>query len=133
MNARLRALLLATLALSLLPVPIAGAQPAKVPRVGLLGVGSAEASPLFEAFRQNLRELGYVEGQSIAFDDRTKVEQYSRLADVAAELVRLKVDLIMAYGTTATHATRKATRTIPIVMVDGADPVSTSRPPRRSG
>jgi putative ABC transport system substrate-binding protein len=120
-NTRLRALAFA--ALSLLAVPLAGAQPVRVPRVGLLGVGSDETSPLFEALRQSLGKLGYVVGQSIAFEDRSKVDRYSRLADVAAELVRLKVDLIVAYGTTATQATWKQTRTIPIVTVMGIDPV----------
>src|SRR5262249_42957801 len=121
-TARRGALALAALALSLLAVPLAGAQPVTVPRVGLLGVGSAEASPLFGAVRQRLGGWCYVEGQTIAFEDRSKVE-HNRLADVAAELVRLKVDLIVALGTTATHATRKATRTIPIVTITGIDPV----------
>ena len=74
------------------------AQSAKASRVGLLGLGSAESSPLFEALRQGLRERGWVEGQNIAFEDRTTVGNYSRLPDVAAELVRLKVDIIVTWG-----------------------------------
>ncbi len=101
----------------------AEAQEAKAPRVGLLGLGSAESSPLFEALRQGLRERGWVEGQNIAFEDRTTVGHYSRLPDVAAELVRLKVDVIVAWGTTPALAARKATGTIPIVTTAGSDPV----------
>ncbi len=101
----------------------AEAQPAKAPRVGLFGLGSAESSPLFEALRQGLREQGWVEGQNIAFEDRTTVGHYDRLPDVAAELVRLKVDVIVAWGTTTALAARKATRMIPIVTAAGADPV----------
>src|SRR6266702_6810864 len=104
---------------------VAEAQKAgKVPRVGLLGLGSAESSsPFFEALRQGLRERGWVEGQNIAFEDRTTVRQYSRLPDVAAELVRLKVDVIVTWGTTPALAASKATGTIPIVTTAGGDPV----------
>jgi putative ABC transport system substrate-binding protein len=108
----------------LLAAPLAaGAQQAKVPRVGLLGLGSAESSPLIEVLRQSLRERGWVEGQNIAFEDRSTVDRYSRLPDVAAELVRLKVDVIVAWGTTTALAARKATQTIPIVTTAGSDPV----------
>src|SRR5712691_1824876 len=100
----------------------AEAQPAKAPRVGLLGLGSAESSPLFEALRQGLRERGWIEGQNITFEDRTTVDRYSRIPDAAAELVRLRVDVIVAWGTTTALAARKATRTIPIVTAAG-DPV----------
>lgn len=100
-------------------------QPAKAARVGLLGLGSVEPSPFFESLRQGLRELGWVEGQNIAFEDRSTVDQNSRLPDIAAELVRLKVDVIVTAGTTPTHAARKATGTTPIVTVAGVDPVET--------
>jgi len=114
------------LTLLLLAAPLAAAaQSAKAPRVGLLGLGAAESSPLFEALRQGLRERGWVEGQNIAFEDRTTVGDYSRLPDVAAELVRLKVDVIVTWGTTSALAARKATRTIPIVTTAGSDPVET--------
>ena len=110
--------------LSLLAAPlVAGAQSAKTPRVGLLGVGSSESNPFWEALRQGLSEQGWVEGQSIAFEDRTRVSDYNRLEDVAPELVRLKVDVIVTWGTTAALAARKATRTIPIVTTAGIDPV----------
>jgi putative ABC transport system substrate-binding protein len=101
----------------------AEAQQAKAPRVGLLGLGSAESSPLFEALRQGLRERGWVAGQNITFEDRTTVGSNSRLPDVAAELVRLRVDVIVTWGTTTALAARKATRTIPIVTAAGNDPV----------
>jgi putative tryptophan/tyrosine transport system substrate-binding protein len=111
---------------SLLAAPLATeAQPVKVPRVGLLGLGSAERSPFFEALRQGLRERGWVEGQNISLVDRSAVDHYSRLPAVAAELVRLKVDVIVTAGTTATQAARKATGTIPIVTVAASDPVET--------
>ena len=103
---------------------VVAAQSTKTPRVGLLGLGSAESSPLFDALRQSLRERGWVEGQSIAFENRTKVGHYSRLDDGAVELVRLKVDVIVAWGTTAAMAAKKATGTIPIVMTSGS-PVET--------
>jgi putative ABC transport system substrate-binding protein len=112
--------------LLLLAAPLsAEAQPVKAPRVGLLGLGSAEASPFFEALRQGLRERGWVEGQNITFEDRSTVDHFNRLPDVAAELVRLKVNVIATRGTSATLAARKVTGTIPIVMVAGNDPVQT--------
>src|SRR5712692_2678713 len=112
--------------LLLLAAPLAaGAQPAKAPRVGLLGLGSAEPSPFFEAFRQGLRDRGWVESQNVAFEDRSTVGHYSQLPDVATELVRLKVDVIVTSGGTATQAARKATGTIPIVTIAGSDPVET--------
>jgi ABC-type uncharacterized transport system substrate-binding protein len=111
---------LGALGLSVLAAPLAAeAQPGKAPRVGLLGLGSAESSPLFEALRQGLRERGWVEGQNIAFEDRTHVDHHRRLPDVAAELVRLKVDVIVTWGTSTALAANKATRTIPIVTAAG--------------
>ena len=105
--------------LALLAAPLAAEaqQAGKVPHVGLLGLDSAEVSPLFEALRQGLREGGWVEGQNIVFEDRTTVGDYGRLPDVAAELVRLKVDVIVTWGTTTALAARKATWTIPIVTI----------------
>ena len=111
---------LGTVGLSVLAAPFAAeGQQAKAPRVGLLGLGPAESSPLFEALRQGLRERGWVEGQNITFENRTTVGDYSRLPDVAAELVRLRVDVIVAWGTTTALAANKATRTIPIVTAAG--------------
>jgi putative ABC transport system substrate-binding protein len=110
----------------LLAAPLmAEAQPAgKLYRIGYLAGGSATANPSFaEAFRQGLRELGWVEGQNIAIEYRFAEGRLDRLPDLAAELVRLKVDIIVATPTPAAVAARNATRTIPIVMRGVGDPV----------
>jgi putative tryptophan/tyrosine transport system substrate-binding protein len=93
-------------------------QSAKIPRIGIL-----DDAPMWQAFRQALRELGYVEGQNIAYEYRYGEGAPDRLATVAAELVRLPVDLIATYGTLATYAAKEATATIPIVMTGVGDPV----------
>jgi putative ABC transport system substrate-binding protein len=121
----LRFAVAAALGLQFLFAPLVAAQPAKLPRVGLLGLGSAEGSPLFEALRQGLRDHGWVEGQTVTFVDRSAVDDYTRLPATAAQLIRLKVDVIVAAGTTATEAARKATGTVPIVTVVASDPVET--------
>jgi putative tryptophan/tyrosine transport system substrate-binding protein len=101
----------------------AGAQlPARVPRIGYLESGSP-GTPLVEAFRQGLRELGWIEGQNIAVEVRAAEGKYDRLTELAAELVRLKVDVIFASSTPAALATKHATATIPIVIGRVADPV----------
>jgi len=103
-----------------------GQQRARVPRVGYLNPGSA-SDPLrqrrLDAFHQALRELGYVEGQSIAIEPRWAEGKYDRYPALAADLVRLKVDVIVAQSGEATKATKQATRTIPIVMSMVMDPV----------
>ncbi len=115
---------LATLALGLLaaPVPAGGQQPPKVPRIGFLHPGSAP-DLWFEGFRYGLRELGYVEGQNIQLEARWAEGRFERLPDLAAELVRLKVDVIVAVVTQASLAAKTAARTIPIVMAAVGDPV----------
>jgi putative ABC transport system substrate-binding protein len=80
-------------------------------------------SPYLDAFRQGLRELGWVEGQNIVIDYRFAEGRFDRLPDLAAELVRLKVDIIVAATTPAAAAAKKATETIPIVMISVGDPV----------
>jgi putative ABC transport system substrate-binding protein len=117
------------LILSLLVVPLAAAAapPAKkVPQVGYLNPG-APSDPLrqrrFEAFRQGLRERGYVEGQNIAIESRWAEGKHDRLPALAADLVRSKVDVIVVTSGAATQAAQQATRTIPIVMTTVADPV----------
>src|SRR5712691_349389 len=106
---------------------MAAAQPAgKVPRVGYLNPGSPsdlERQRRFEAFRQGLSELGYVEGQNIAIESRWAEGQYDRYPALAADLVRLKVEVIVAVTGAATQAAQQATRTIPIVMSLVNDPV----------
>ena len=98
-------------------------QPMKVPRVGYLSAPSRSAqSARHEAFRQGLRELGYVEGKNVVIEWRYAEGQLERLPDLAAELVRLKVDVIVAGGLPAARAAKQVTTTIPIVMT-GGDPV----------
>ena len=80
-------------------------------------------SHLYGAFRQRLRELGYVDGQNIAFEVRSAEGRAERLPDLAADLVRLKVDVIVAGGTPAPLAAKRATTAIPIVMASAGDPV----------
>ena len=116
------------LTFSLLLAPLAAeAQPAgKVPRVGYLSPGSASdegRQRRLEAFRQGLRELGYVEGQNIAIESRWAEGKYERYSALAADLVRLKVDVIVAVGGRATQDAQQATRTIPIVMSVVIDPL----------
>jgi putative tryptophan/tyrosine transport system substrate-binding protein len=93
-------------------------QSAKILRIGIL-----DDAPMWQPFRQALRELGYVEGQNIAYEYRYGEGAPDRLATVAAELVRRPVDLIATYGTPATYAAKEATATIPIVMIGVGDPV----------
>ena len=86
---------------------------------------SSTAAAFIEAFRQGLRELGWVEGQNIVIDYRFAEGRFDRLPDLAAELVRLKVDLIVAAPAPAAVAAKNATATIPIVMISVSDPVGT--------
>ena len=115
------------------PPPAATAQPAgKVARIGILSPSSpseASRSPsdlavLFKAFREGLRDLGYVEGQNVRIESRWAEGNYARLPGLAADLVRLKVDVIVTYGTPASEAAKRATATIPIVMAAIIDPVA---------
>jgi putative ABC transport system substrate-binding protein len=99
-------------------------QPKKVPRIGYLGGTSPSVnSALIEAFRQGLRELGYVEGKNIVIEMRPHEGKLDRLPALAAELVRLKVDIIVTVGPPAARAAKEATVTIPIVMAQVGDPV----------
>ena len=94
---------------------------AKLPRIGML-TSAFDPHSGFEGFRQGLRDLGYVEGQSIALESRFAEGKVERLPALAAELVRLKVDVILAAGVPAARAAQHATETIPIVF-GGSDPV----------
>ena len=100
-------------------------QPKKVPRIGYLASFDQLLAARAEAIRLALRELGYIEGQNIATEYRYAEGKYDRLPELAAELVRLKVDIIVAAGPNRTIQTAKnATKTIPIVMIGyGSDPV----------
>src|SRR5262245_63104465 len=105
----------------------AGAQhPGKIPRIGFLGAASASGyAPQLEAFRRGLRDLGYVEGKNIILEYRWAEGTYDRLPVLAAELVRLKPDLVLTHGTAGTRAAKRATTTIPIVMAVSGDAVAT--------
>jgi putative ABC transport system substrate-binding protein len=96
-------------------------QPTKVPRIGYLSLGT----PTYrnDAFRQGLRQLGYVEGKDIVIEYRYADGKLDRLNELAAELVRLKVDVIVTAGAAPTRAAKAATATIPIVMSQDPDPV----------
>ena len=117
---------LSTMAGGLLAVPLAaeGQQTRKVPRIGVLGGQSPEISPPILVLREGLRELGYVEGQNIAIEWRWAQGKDERYPDLAAELVKLKVDIIVAPTTAGAQAAQRATKTIPIVMGFVSDPVA---------
>lgn len=96
-----------------------------VRRIGMLGSGTlAAAGSLIDSIRQGLRELGWIEGRNITIDYRFADGQFDRLPELAAELVRLQPDLIIAVPTPATLAASKATKSIPIVMIGVVDPVA---------
>src|SRR5438876_466372 len=107
--------------------PLAGRaqQPAKLPTVGALVIGSTDPEQFWRDFRQGLRDLGYVEGQNIRFEFRSAQGQANRVPELAAELVRLKVDVIVTWFTPPTQAAKQATHEIPIVMADTGDPIGT--------
>jgi putative tryptophan/tyrosine transport system substrate-binding protein len=99
-------------------------QPAKILRIGFLDSSTASGSAvLVESFRQEMRKLGWTEGKNIAIEYRFAQQKRDRLPELAADLVRLKVDLIVVVATPAALAVKKATTTIPVVMATAADPV----------
>src|SRR5262249_45762849 len=105
---------------------VVDAQSGKVVRVGFLAAYASRAdAPLFESFRQGMRELGYEDGRNISFQTRWAEGRLERLPGLAAELVALKLDVILAASTPAVMAAKKATRNIPIVMTSVGDPVGT--------
>src|ERR1700687_1204565 len=100
-------------------------QRGKISRIGFLWPLMPDSTPeRLAAFRQGLKELGYVEGNNISIDDRFAEAKYDRLPALAANLVDRKVDIILASTTPASLAARNATKTIPIVFVNVADPVA---------
>ena len=106
------------------PVGVVAQQAPRVPRVGyLFSFTPAEGSHLWEACRQGLRELGYVEGRNIVLEPRWAEGRYDRLPELAADLVRLKVDVIVVAATPGSRAVKAATSTIPIVIVAVGEPV----------
>jgi putative ABC transport system substrate-binding protein len=123
MNKKIISFVLGALLLAL-SVPIEAQQPKKVPRIGFLSsLSPAVVSDRMEAFRQGLRELGYVEGKNIVIEWRYAEGKTERLPDIAAELVRLNVDVIVTGGPAVNRSAKEATGTIPIVMAFDNDPV----------
>jgi len=106
------------------PVAANAQQAAKIARIGYLSADLAGGSGLREAFRQGLRDLGYVEGRNFVIEYRDAEGKFERLPALAAELVALEVDVIVAPITVAALAAKQATRTIPIVFVGASDPVT---------
>ena len=96
----------------------------KMPRVGILTPAPNDRTPIFEAFKQGLHELGYVEGRNIVLEFRSDRGDASLFPRLAAELVALPVDVIVTDGPAAARAAGKATKRIPIVMGAGPDPIS---------
>jgi ABC-type uncharacterized transport system substrate-binding protein len=107
-------------------LPAEAQQPAKFARIGWLSPSSASLEPTpsrLKSFRQGLADFGYIEGQNVAIEYRYAEGKVDRLPDLAAELVRLKVDVIITTGRESTWAAKNATQTIPIVIAAGTDPV----------
>src|SRR4029077_484381 len=106
--------------------PAEAQQPAKIPRIGFLsGSGDPKTpGPQLEAFRRGLQELGYIEGQNILVEYRYVEGKLDRLPSLVAELMQLKVDVFISGNLLAIRAAKQATKTIPIVMVTTADPVT---------
>jgi putative ABC transport system substrate-binding protein len=101
-------------------------QPEKIYRIGVLGATSASAYAVYlDAFRQGLRDLGYVEGKNIVIESRWAEGRYDRLSSLAAELIQAKVDLIVTHGPSGARAAKQATSTVPIVMAVVGDAVAT--------
>jgi len=106
------------------PVAARARQP-KVPTIGALVIGNISPEEFWREFRQGLRDLGYIEGKNIRFEFRSAEGQIDRLPELSAELVRLKVDVIVTWFTPTAVAAKQATREIPIVMAETGDPIGT--------
>jgi putative tryptophan/tyrosine transport system substrate-binding protein len=118
------AAIIPTLLLMIAATPATAQQPAKIPRIAvLIGSSLAANAVRIDAFRQSLRDLGYVEGKNIAIEFRSAEGKFDRLPELAAEIVRLSVDVIVTTGPIVNPPAKKATSTIPIVMAFDNDPV----------
>jgi putative tryptophan/tyrosine transport system substrate-binding protein len=121
-----RRLILGSLTVLVVPRVLCAQPMTKAARVGILASSTEENfAPSVKVFREALRTAGWVEGQNLTLEVRYAGERYAQLPELAAELVRLKVDVIASLGTPATEAAKRATTTIPIVMESLADVVST--------
>jgi ABC transporter substrate binding protein len=108
------------------PLAAGAQQPGRLPTIGFLGANTLAAQAYWTApFVQRLRDLGWIEGRTVAIEYRWAEGRNERAAEIAAELVRLKVDVIITSGTTNVVAAKQATSTIPIVFAAAADPVGT--------
>jgi len=127
MNRAVRALIVAlTIGMLAAPLPATAQSGAKIPRIGILQVGTpAGAGHLSAAFKEALRERGYVEGRHVVFEQRFGELKRERLAEAATELVRIKVDIIVTSTDEGVAAVKQQTQTIPIVMANSTDPVGT--------
>jgi putative ABC transport system substrate-binding protein len=114
---------LALLALGAAPLAAEAQQVAKIPRIGFLAVDLANNPRAVEAFRQGLRDLGYVEGRNVVIEYRDAEGTFERLPALAAELVAVKVDVIYAPTVAASLAAKQATKTLPVVFTGVSDPV----------
>src|SRR6516165_9056511 len=122
---RRRAFIKLLCAVATWPFAARAQQPAKLPRVGILSPAASETAATLTAFREAIRDLGYIEGQTIAIDFRLSKGIMDALPALAAELVRIPVNVIVTDSTSGTLAAFAATRTIPIVMgASGGDPVA---------
>ncbi len=117
------------LALGAILAPAKAQQPAKIPRVGFLAP-QGRSLPLFDAFRQGLADLGYIDGQNIVIEPRFAEGHYERFPELFAELLRLKVDVIVVTGAVTARAAKKAVTDIPIVFAVVVDPVADNVVPR---
>jgi putative ABC transport system substrate-binding protein len=113
------------LALTMCGAVVQAQQPAGIHRIGILSISGSVFPARVEAFRRRLRELGYIEGQNIVFEYRYAEGKQDRFPELAAELVRLKVDVLVTAGAPAARAAKNATATIPIVFAGASDPVGT--------
>jgi len=110
-----------------LPLAVHAQQAAKIPRIGILSPGRPSADPIINninSFLQGLRELGYTEGQNVTIQPEFAEGNADRLSELANKLIAAKVDVIVAFSTTAARAAKQATSTIPIVAIAMADPVA---------
>jgi putative ABC transport system substrate-binding protein len=107
------------------PLAARAQQQPNIPKIGVLVAGIPDPEPFWRIFREGLRDLGYIEGRNILYEFRSAGGQTNLLGELAADLVRLKVDIIVTWQTPTVRAAKLATREIPIVMADAGDPVGT--------